>query len=63
MISALLLLVLLVVGVVLASRRVAGRSAAGPVDVHVVRHFFQYLLLLGLLVVTAIGVSGLLGRA
>ncbi|MFC8502361.1 DUF5671 domain-containing protein [Pedococcus sp. NPDC057267] len=63
MISALLLLVLLVVGVVLASRRFAGRTAAGPVDVHVVRHFFQYLLLLGLLVVTAIGVSGLLGRA
>ncbi|GAB3446282.1 hypothetical protein GCM10027517_28300 [Phycicoccus ginsengisoli] len=62
MISALLLLVLIVVGVVLASRRLAGRAGAGPADVHVVRRFFQYLLLLGLLVVGAIGVSGLLGH-
>jgi hypothetical protein len=62
-ISGLLLTLLLVVGVVLLIRRFAGRSGAGPTDVHAVRRFFQYLLLLGLLVVAAIGISGLLGRA
>jgi hypothetical protein len=64
MIAALLLLGLVVAAVVFGTRRAADRSPAdGLGDGHLVRRFFQYLLLYGLLVVTASGVSGLLGRA
>lgn len=53
-----LMIVLLVLGI----RKLAARPAAGVSDVHLVRQFFQYVLLLGLLFVSASGVSGLIGR-
>ncbi|WP_162802776.1 DUF5671 domain-containing protein [Ornithinimicrobium avium] len=40
----------------------AGRPAGASTAGHAVRRFFQYLLLLGLLVAAAAGVSGLVGR-
>jgi hypothetical protein len=59
---SLLIVVAVVVGVVLAGRRGAGHDRGAPPDTHAVRRFFQYLVLFGLLVVAAIGLSGLLGR-
>ena len=54
--------VLLLVIVILLLRRFAGRDGQGAISGNSVRRFFQYLLLFGLLVVSAIGLSGLLGR-
>ena len=53
---------LIVVGIVLAVRRNRSPQAAGEPGLtgHSVRRFFQYLLLLGLLIVAASGLSGLL---
>ncbi len=51
-----------IVLLVLVIRKVLARPGAGVSDVHVVRQFFQYVLLLGLLIVSASGVSGLIGR-
>ena len=62
MISGVLILVALIAVVVLVLRKVTHRAGAGTPDGHAVRRFFQYLLLYGLLVVAAVGVSGLLGR-
>lgn len=62
MISGVLILVALIAVVVLVLRKVTQRAGAGTPDGHAVRRFFQYLLLYGLLVVAAVGVSGLLGR-
>lgn len=64
MIGAVLVLGIIVAAVVLVGRRMSGKQGpGGPPDIHMVRRFFQYLLLFGLLVVTASGLSGLLGRA
>jgi len=63
MVVGLLFLVLVVALVVLAVRKAnarAGRTATS--DVTTLRRVFQYLLLYGLLVIVAIGISGLLGR-
>lgn len=62
MIVLLLVPVLIVVVIMLVRRRpgTVAPSAAGATSV---RLFFQYLLLFGLVVVVAVGVSGLLGRA
>lgn len=48
--------------IVFAIRRMTGHGGGGG-DGQAIRRFFQYLLMLGLLVVVAIGLSGLLGRA
>ncbi|WP_300007545.1 DUF5671 domain-containing protein [Pseudonocardia sp.] len=58
---------LLVVVLVLALLTLAARTARAPdgkarADGHTVRQLFQYLLLYGLLVTVAVGLSGLLGR-
>lgn len=54
------LLPLLLVFVII--RAVTGRGK-GAVGGHPVRHFFQYMLLYGLMVVVAVGLTGLLQRA
>ena len=56
------LLVLLLAIVILVLRRFVGRDGQGAVSGNSVRRFFQYVLLFGLLIVSAIGLSGLLGR-
>ena len=58
------LLLLVVVGglVVVAVRRAGAHAGAAEGEGYTVRRFFQYLLLYGLLVVVAVGLSGLLGR-
>lgn len=62
MIVGLLLLAVVVAVVVLAVRRMSAAGAGhGASSGRLVRHLFQYLLLLGLLVVAASGLSGLLG--
>lgn len=43
-------------------RKVASGGSHGGLQGHSVRRFFQYLLLYGLIIVVAIGLSGLLGR-
>lgn len=58
----LLFLVLAAVGVALVVRRVLRRDVTAVPDGHGVRRFFQFLLLFGLLVVSAIGTAGLLAR-
>jgi hypothetical protein len=62
MIIGFLPLAVLIVLIVLGVRKVMARSGGGVTDGHVVRQFFQYLLLFGLLLVAALGLSGLLGR-
>ena len=52
-----------VVVIVLVVRAVGDRRHARPGEGHGVRRFFQYLLLLGLMVVTVSGITGLLGLA
>ena len=59
---SLLVTIAVVVAVVLAGRKGASQAREAPPDAHAVRRFFQYLVLYGLLVVAAIGLSGLLGR-
>ena len=60
--AAALQLAVLVAIVVGAVRYLTGRRG-GPGDGHGVRRFFQYLILLGLLVVVAVGISELMGLA
>lgn len=48
--------------VVLALRKIKVGDGRGAIQGHSVRRFFQYLLLYGLMVVSATGLSGLLGR-
>lgn len=62
MIGGLLLLVLVAIGVGLAVRRMAGHGGDTGGGSSAVRRFFQYLVLYGLLVMVAIGLSGLLAR-
>lgn len=59
--SGLLLVILIAVGVGLVLRRLLGQRGVGGGGSGV-RRFFQYLVLYGLLVVVAIGLSGLLAR-
>jgi hypothetical protein len=63
MIVSLLVSLLVIVAIVVLVRRRPGTAAPGLGGATSVRLFFQYLLLFGLVVVVAIGVSGLLGRA
>lgn len=62
MIGGLLLFVLVAIGVGLAVRRMASHGVGTGGGSSAVRRFFQYLVLYGLLVVVAIGLSGLLAR-
>lgn len=61
-----IVLLLVVVGVVVlivvGVRRLTGHDEGGGIEAAGVRRFFQYLLLYGLLVVSAVGLSGLLAR-
>ncbi len=59
---SLLFPVLVVVAIVLVVRKVTSGEGGVPGDGHAVRRTFQYLLLYGLVLVVASGVSGLLGR-
>jgi uncharacterized protein DUF5671 len=61
-IVSLLLLVGLGVVAVVAVRRMTARGGGPATEGHAVRRLFQYLLLYGLLIVVATGLSGLLGR-
>ncbi|HUW87336.1 MAG TPA: DUF5671 domain-containing protein [Candidatus Paceibacterota bacterium] len=54
--------VILLVIVILVIRRFTSRDDHGPVTGNSVRRFFQFLLMYGLLVVSGVGFSGLLGR-
>ncbi|MDP1719431.1 MAG: DUF5671 domain-containing protein [Candidatus Nanopelagicaceae bacterium] len=60
-IGALFPIILLVI-VILVIRRFTSRDTHGPVTGNSVRRFFQFLLMYGLLVVSGVGLSGLLGR-
>ncbi len=62
MIVSLLLAVGLMVAVVMGLRRLRRAGGASGGGASAIRRFFQYLLLYGLLIVVAIGLSGLLGR-
>lgn len=48
--------------IIMGVRRLTGQDEGGGVEAAGVRRFFQYLLLYGLLVVVAVGLSELLGR-
>lgn len=58
----LLLPIAVIVLVVFGIRKIGSGQAHGALQGHSVRRFFQYLLLYGLIVVSALGLSGLLGR-
>lgn len=60
--SGLLFPIALIALVVFAIRKIRSGDAHGALQGHSVRRFFQYLLLYGLVVVSALGLSGLLGR-
>lgn len=60
-IGALFPIILLVV-VIVVIRRFTGRDEHGPVTGNSIRRFFQFLLMYGLLVVSGVGLYGLLGR-
>lgn len=63
MIVGLLINILLIAGVILGIRRLAGGSRrSGSGQGSSVRRFFQYVLCIGLVCVSAIGLSGLLAR-
>ncbi len=62
-ISGLIIPALAIVAIVFGIRRLRSTDGHNPIQGHTVRRFFQYLLLYALLVVGALGLSGLLGRA
>ena len=62
-ISGLLVPVLFVIAIIFGIRRLRSTDGHNPIQGHTVRRFFQYLLLYVLVVVGAVGLSGLLGRA
>lgn len=62
-ISGLIIPVLGIVAIVFGIRRLRSSDGHNPIQGHSVRRFFQYLLLYVLVVVGAVGLSGLLGRA
>jgi hypothetical protein len=61
-ISGLLVPIAVIALVVYGIRNIRSGEAHGALQGHSVRRFFQYLLLYGLIVVSALGLSGLLGR-
>lgn len=61
-ISGLLVPIAVIVLVVFGIRKIRSGDTQGALQGHSVRRFFQYLLLYGLIVVSALGLSGLLGR-
>lgn len=60
--ASLLVLGALAAGVVFVVRRFSGRSGTGTADGRGVRRFFQYALLYGLMIVSSLGLSGLIAR-
>jgi len=62
MVFSLLFSLLPLLLVIVLIRAITGRGK-GAVGGHPVRHFFQYMLLYGLMVVVAVGLTGLLERA
>lgn len=58
LISPLIFVTLIIVGI----RRLRSGRSTRAIDSHAVRRFFQYLLLYALIVISAQGLSGLLGR-
>lgn len=60
--SGLLVPIVLIALVIFGVRKIRSGEAHGALQGHSVRRFFQYLLLYGLVVVSALGLSGLLGR-
>lgn len=62
-ISGLLVPVLFIIAIIFGIRRLRTAEGHNPIDGHTVRRFFQYLLLYVLVVIGAVGLSGLLGRA
>lgn len=61
LISAIFTIVFPVVLVVWAVRQFGSRTGSRGLDAHSVRRFFQYLVLFGLMIVAAVGLSDLLG--
>jgi hypothetical protein len=61
LISSIVTLVLPVVLIVWAVRHFGRRAGLQRTDAHSIRRFFQYLLLYGLMIVAAVGLSDLLG--
>ncbi len=61
-ISGLLIPVLIVIAIIFGIRRLRSSEGHNPIQGHTVRRFFQYLLLYVLIVLGAVGLSGLLGR-
>lgn len=62
MIISLGILAVFIALIVLAIRAISGHSQEASSSGHSVRRFFQYSLLFGLVVIVAIGISGLIGR-
>lgn len=60
--SGLLFPIALIALVIFGIRKIRSGDAHGALEGHTVRRFFQYLLLYGLIVVSGLGLSGLLGR-
>ncbi len=60
--SGLLVPIVLVILVILAVRKIRSGDTHGALQGHSVRRFFQYLILYGLVVISAVGLSRLLGR-
>jgi len=58
----LLIPVVFIALIIVGIRKIAGGEGRGVLHGHFVRRFFQYLLLYGLIIVVALGLSGLLGR-
>ncbi|HYO18251.1 MAG TPA: hypothetical protein VES02_06250 [Dermatophilaceae bacterium] len=61
LLSLIITTVLPVVLIVWAIRQFGNRNGSRGIDSHSVRRFFQYLLLYGLMIVAAVGLSDLLG--
>lgn len=60
--SGLLVPIVLIALIIFGIWRIRSGDAHGAIQGHSVRRFFQYLLLYGLIVISALGLSGLLGR-
>jgi hypothetical protein len=60
--SGLLVPIALIVLVVWGVRRIRSGDVRGALQGHSIRRFFQYLILYGLVVISSLGLSGLLGR-
>ena len=60
--SGLLLPIAVIALIIFGIRKIRSGEGLGAIQGYSVRRFFQYLILFGLIVVSAIGLSGLLGR-